>query len=186
MHAAPPTISGADLYAQVQVLRAQGHVTVTASPDPLEVRTDQVLVSADDAWCLGEAWDALLARSASNVLYLTRAFQVLWWQTLGMGRPCVIVGGDAEPHFIAPLYICDAVDLGRTVRLIGGTEVADYLDVIAAPGDVLRNAVSAAADRLEGEVVGDLCAPAVRPEDDVGGRRCLGGQQEGSSQRCKK
>lgn len=47
MHAAPPTISGADLYAQVQVLRAQGHVTVTASPDPLEVRTDQVLVSAD-------------------------------------------------------------------------------------------------------------------------------------------
>ena len=47
MHAAPPTISGADLYAQVQALRAQGRVTVAASPDPLVVRTDQVLVSAD-------------------------------------------------------------------------------------------------------------------------------------------
>jgi hypothetical protein len=46
-HRPVPTVAGADLYAQVQALQARGRVTVPASPAPMEVRDDQVLVSAD-------------------------------------------------------------------------------------------------------------------------------------------
>jgi CelD/BcsL family acetyltransferase involved in cellulose biosynthesis len=100
------------------------------------VATREVRV-ADDAWCLGEAWDALVARCASPGYFLTRSFQSLWWATLGEGDLRVLVGeAGGRPCFIAPLYISTVPDLGRTVRLIGGSEVADYLDLIAAPGDL--------------------------------------------------
>ncbi|HEU4733804.1 MAG TPA: hypothetical protein VFT22_38190 [Kofleriaceae bacterium] len=46
-HHPVPTVAGSDLYAQVQALQARGRVTVPASPQPIEVRDDQVLVSTD-------------------------------------------------------------------------------------------------------------------------------------------
>lgn len=93
---------------------------------------------ADDAWRLGAAWDSLVARSAAPGFFLTRTFQSIWWATLGAGELRVLVGEavGGAPCFIAPLHISDVPGLGRTVRLIGGSEVADYLDLIAAPEDL--------------------------------------------------
>jgi CelD/BcsL family acetyltransferase involved in cellulose biosynthesis len=102
--------------------------------------TTRALASADDAWCLGDAWDALLARSVTNVFFLTRLFQRIWWEELGEGRPLVLVGQNdgGAPLFIAPLSIAEVAGQGRTVQLIGGREVADYLDILAAPEDLER------------------------------------------------
>jgi CelD/BcsL family acetyltransferase involved in cellulose biosynthesis len=87
---------------------------------------------------MGEAWDGLLARGVSDVFFLTRNFQRIWWEELGDGRPLVLVGqnGGAEPLFIAPLCVAEIDGQGRTVQFIGGREVADYLDLIAAPDDL--------------------------------------------------
>jgi hypothetical protein len=46
-HREGPTFAGADLYAQVQVLQDKGRATVPASPHPIEVGIDQILVSVD-------------------------------------------------------------------------------------------------------------------------------------------
>jgi hypothetical protein len=96
------------------------------------------LTSSAEAWAPTVAWDDLLARSVSDVLFLTRTFQSIWWETLGEGQLRVLVGETdaATPRFIAPLCISEVAGLGRTVRLIGGSEVADYLDILAAPGDL--------------------------------------------------
>lgn len=98
----------------------------------------RALATAEDAWCLGNAWDLLLARSVSNVFFLTRVFQRIWWEELGEGRPLVLVGQGhgGLPLFIAPLSIVEVAGQGRTVQFIGGREVADYLDILAAPEDL--------------------------------------------------
>lgn len=107
------------------------------------------LTSAAEAWAIGAAWDTLLTGSVSNVFFLTRMFQSIWWDELGEGQLHVVVGESAgdRPRFIAPLYISQAPGLGRTVRQIGGSHVADYLDIIAAP-DELEWAWEATLDSL--------------------------------------
>ncbi len=96
------------------------------------------LTTGTEAWALGAAWDDLLTRSAANVIFLTCAFQSLWWETLGEGDLRVLVGEDeaGAPFFIAPLYLSSVDGLGRTVRLLGGVEVADYLDLVAGLDDL--------------------------------------------------
>jgi CelD/BcsL family acetyltransferase involved in cellulose biosynthesis len=103
----------------------------------LTVTTCEVTTPAD-AWSIGSAWDELLARSATNVIFLTRAFQSIWWEELGEGQLRLLVGeaDGGAPLFIAPLCVCEAPGLGRTVQFVGGREVADYLDIIAAPEDL--------------------------------------------------
>jgi CelD/BcsL family acetyltransferase involved in cellulose biosynthesis len=94
----------------------------------------RALTSSTAAWALGPAWDDLLARSVSNVPFLTRDFLAAWWETLGEGEAQVLVAG-AEPDrplVIAPLALCP--DGG--VRPIGAAVAADYLDLIAAPADL--------------------------------------------------
>jgi CelD/BcsL family acetyltransferase involved in cellulose biosynthesis len=112
---------------------------------------------------LQNEWNALLQRSATNVLFLTWEWQRAWWDTFGAGknlyllamrddsgaleaivplfsqetlldphaplpaisveRPLVVAGGEPQPSPSARLQ--------RTVHLVGGTEVSDYLDIIA-------------------------------------------------------
>lgn len=108
------------------------------------------------AWALGEAWDEVLARSVSPVYFLTRSFQQIWWESLGDGRLWVMLGEAGDRlEFIAPFYIAEVAELGRTVRSIGGTEVADYLDLIASPDSLavawrlVFNQLAAATDQWE-------------------------------------
>lgn len=102
----------------------------------LTISVREVSVGAE-AWAL-PGWETLLERSVSNVLFLSRTFQSHWWEALGEGDLRVLVGsqGEASPLFIAPLSISQVEGLGRTVWPVGGSEVADYLDIIAAPEDV--------------------------------------------------
>jgi CelD/BcsL family acetyltransferase involved in cellulose biosynthesis len=81
-------------------------------------------------------WNALLHRSATDTLFLTWEFQSTWWAHFGAGlelRVLTARGDDGRLAGIAPLYV-ERDQTGRgTLRLVGGLEVADYLDIIVTP-----------------------------------------------------
>ncbi|MDI7277938.1 MAG: GNAT family N-acetyltransferase [Anaerolineae bacterium] len=108
--------------------------------------------AAFDTLC--EEWDALLARSAFDTLFLRPAWLGTWWQVFGReGALRIVTVRDGRgnlvgvaPLFLAPL-MADArqpvPDLSyerpvpqpsatphETLLFVGGTEVTDYLDFI--------------------------------------------------------
>jgi len=82
---------------------------------------------------LGEAgWDRLVARSQSPAPFLGWSFQTIWWQAFGHA-PLRLLGtqdGAGEWVGMLPLYQAEP----GLLRLVGGTDVADYLDIVAAAG----------------------------------------------------
>jgi CelD/BcsL family acetyltransferase involved in cellulose biosynthesis len=104
---------------------------------------------------LREEWNPLLRRSATNTLFLTWEWQRAWWDSFGPGKSLFLVTIRDESGAllgIGPLFYQESpVDPAaslpaisverpiaivggepqRTVHLVGGTEVSDYLDIIA-------------------------------------------------------
>ncbi len=100
-------------------------------------------------------WNHLLQRSATNTVFLTCEWQRAWWNTFGQGRTLQLVAlRDEDGHLeaIVPLFVQDTLvdpsarlpyinierpatvhesDSRRTIHFIGGSEVSDYLDIIA-------------------------------------------------------
>ncbi|MCI0547860.1 MAG: GNAT family N-acetyltransferase [Candidatus Rokubacteria bacterium] len=83
---------------------------------------------------LGEgSWNALLAQSAERAPFLSWQWQTAWLEAFGRGRPLYLltVTDDAGALTgLLPLYEAAA---GR-YRQVGGTDVSDYLDLIAVAG----------------------------------------------------
>ena len=81
------------------------------------------------------AWDRLLDRSATNVPFLTWKFQTAWWQAFAVGELCLLGVRDDDGQWAGavPLYEL-ATPEGPVLRLVGGVDVADYLDLIASRG----------------------------------------------------
>ena len=116
-------------------------------------------------------WDALLSEASSNVVFLTRQWQQTWWDSFASEHCCqlkimsVRTDGGAlvgiAPLFVeqTPLPPVQAYSRGvprpergegeslRLLRLVGGVEVADYLDIIA-PVDRVREVWVALLDYL--------------------------------------
>ncbi len=112
------------------------------------------LYTDEAAWdALRDDWHALLQRSASPVLFLTWEWQRAWWASFGKGKElCLLAkrGSDGGLVGVAPLFMQDTLldahadlpgirvekpalvgDRLRTVHIVGGTEVSDYLDVLS-------------------------------------------------------
>jgi CelD/BcsL family acetyltransferase involved in cellulose biosynthesis len=121
------------------------------------------LVSPDE-------WDALLAGSASNVVFLTRQWLATWWRHFGAEGDCTLhllvlrdEGGALAG--IAPLFVAREPlppvkvyrrgeqrperegEPARVVQLVGGIDVADYLDVIA-PAERIEQVWASVLDYL--------------------------------------
>jgi len=82
-------------------------------------------------------WNALLARSRSDALFLTWEWQSTWWKHLGDGN-LLLLGFRAEDDGrlvgIAPLFWC-VTDQGQSLLfVIGCRDVSDYLDLIIERG----------------------------------------------------
>jgi CelD/BcsL family acetyltransferase involved in cellulose biosynthesis len=78
-------------------------------------------------------WTALLEQSSSRSVFMTPAWQREWLQAFGAGRPVrVLAVSDASGALagLLPLY----EEEPALWRIVGGVEVSDYLDLIAAPG----------------------------------------------------
>ena len=86
---------------------------------------------------LGEAaWNALLARSPIDVPFLTWQFQTSWWRAFGPADGLHLLGvqdGAGDWAGALPLYEAATPD-GPVLRIVGGIDVADYLDVVAVAG----------------------------------------------------
>lgn len=121
----------------------------------------EVLTTPDAFDALGETWNAVLARSATNTLFLTREWQRVWWQGLGDGQLQIIVlkDDDGTPVGIAPLFVEEDALGGAQVQFIGCKEVSDYLDFIFTQGRE-RECLEAVLGYLTGEV--DAGSPAPR------------------------
>ncbi len=81
---------------------------------------------------LGEDWNPLLARSQSNLIFLTYEWQKSWWQAYHPGELWIVVARTEEGHLvgIAPWFVEHRPD-ERVLRAIGCVDVTDYLAVIA-------------------------------------------------------
>lgn len=80
-------------------------------------------------------WNGLLTRSASPVVFLTWQWQTNWWNAFGRGRQLrllQVTEGGGQFIGVLPLY----AELGSdsTLRLVGGVDVSDYLDLLAVRG----------------------------------------------------
>lgn len=82
---------------------------------------------------LQEEWNRLLVSSSSDTIFLTWEWQSLWWEFFGRGHELLLLTARHEEELvgIAPFFY---VDEGTTLRLVGGTEISDYLDIIALSG----------------------------------------------------
>ena len=78
-------------------------------------------------------WNALVAESSAGSVFLTAQWQAQWLRSFGAGRPVrVLAATDATETLVGllPLY----EDEPGLWRMVGGVDVSDYLDLIAAPG----------------------------------------------------
>ncbi len=134
-------------------------------------------------------WDALVQRSTANVLFMTLEWQRAWWKSFGAGKNLRLLTvrdeGDALvaicPLFIQQTFIDPKTPLPeisverpksiahseprQTVHLVGGTEVSDYLDIIALP-EYHRGSSSLFLDALDQEdwqILDLRCIPAASP-----------------------
>ena len=81
-------------------------------------------------------WNDLLRRSRFDTIFLTWEWQTTWWRTLGAPRgPLYILAAREAERLVGilPLYLTSD-DAGRTLRVVGCFEVADYLDLIIEAG----------------------------------------------------
>jgi CelD/BcsL family acetyltransferase involved in cellulose biosynthesis len=93
---------------------------------------------------LGQEWNALLAASAADTVFLTWEWISTWWAIYGAGSRLYVLAvrdDDGALVGIAPLRIRKRARLGGLVRLrvlefigTGGDVTPEYLDLIARPG----------------------------------------------------
>ncbi|MEK7611043.1 MAG: GNAT family N-acetyltransferase [Patescibacteria group bacterium] len=76
---------------------------------------------------LSKEWSSLLSRSGANHLFLSPAFQEIWWRNFGRGDLQIVTlrKDDGLLVGLAPLMHDSGI-----LSLIGGEEIADYLDFI--------------------------------------------------------
>jgi CelD/BcsL family acetyltransferase involved in cellulose biosynthesis len=85
---------------------------------------------------LGQAgWNRLVERCRAPVPFATWQFQTAWYRAFGSGPLHLLAAQDGEGEYVGllPLFESPSPD-GPAVRLVGGTDVADYLDLIAVAG----------------------------------------------------
>jgi len=95
-------------------------------------RRIQLHTAPDSLERLGPEWDRLRADSDSDLFFSGSAWQILWWRHFGHDYlPRIVTFRDCCGRMIgiAPLMTPRA-DPDQTLLLIGGTEIADYLDLI--------------------------------------------------------
>ncbi len=81
-------------------------------------------------------WNALLRRSDTDTIFLTHEWQSTWWRFFAPGRDLFLLAlrERGELVGIAPFYRQRLPEGQAVIQLIGGTEISDYLNLIALPG----------------------------------------------------
>jgi CelD/BcsL family acetyltransferase involved in cellulose biosynthesis len=104
-----------------------------------------------EALGIGEAgWNRLVERCRAPVPFATWQFQTTWFRAFAPGPLHLLAAQDGAGEWVGvlPLYETPTPD-GPVLRLVGGTDVADYLDLIALAGreeEVWKAVLPALAD----------------------------------------
>lgn len=146
---------------QAEGRRERGRPGVRGAPDASTGALRVVVVDSPEAWrALAPAWNALLARSAADTVFLTWEWLSTWAACFGgpdLGLFILTVYDGRELVGVAPWCIRRR-GVGplriRKVEFLGAPEAgSDYLDVFAAPGRE-REVARALHDFLHGEARG--------------------------------
>jgi CelD/BcsL family acetyltransferase involved in cellulose biosynthesis len=93
---------------------------------------------------LEQEWNELLAESITHVPFLRHEYLKIWWETLGGGEwaqadlAVVTARKNGRLVGIAPLYFVPQNRDGQAaLMLLGSIEIADYLDLIVRPEDLV-------------------------------------------------
>jgi len=138
---------------------------------------------------LYEEWNALLQQSTTNVLFMTWEWQRAWWESFGVGKNLrlftirdekdalvAICPLFVQQTFVDPKAALPEISVERpkaivhgeprqTAHLVGGTEVSDYLDLIALP-EHHQEACALLLDafaREDWQILDLRCIPAASP-----------------------
>jgi CelD/BcsL family acetyltransferase involved in cellulose biosynthesis len=85
-------------------------------------------------------WNGLLARSATDVVFLTAEWQRLWWQAFADEQLLIVLAErDGEAVALAPVFAVEG-----SVSLVGSGN-SDYLDFIGPPDEAVLAAMLEAA-----------------------------------------
>jgi len=94
---------------------------------------------------MAEAWNALVAESASHVPFLRYEYLTTWWEFKGGGEwetgELYVIAAQTEAGElvgIAPLFFTQNLDGKNALMFLGSFEISDYLDVIVRPEDISR------------------------------------------------
>lgn len=85
---------------------------------------------------LAGEWNTLLRHSDTDTIFLTHEWQSTWWRFFSPGRELILLALREQRKLvgIAPLYRQQSEDGRAVIQLVGGTDISDYLNVIALPG----------------------------------------------------
>jgi len=86
---------------------------------------------------LKEGWAELLENNNGASIFQTLEWNLSWWDSFGDGRELLILAfydGEGMLSGIAPLYSNQPRDGRRILKLVGGIDLSDYLDLICKLG----------------------------------------------------
>jgi CelD/BcsL family acetyltransferase involved in cellulose biosynthesis len=89
-----------------------------------------------DALGIGETgWNRLVERCRAPVPFATWQFQTAWFRAFAPGPLHLLAAQDGAGEWVGVLPLYETLtDGGPALRLVGGTDIADYLDLIAVAG----------------------------------------------------
>ncbi len=98
---------------------------------------------------LYDDWNALLAKSNLNLIFLTWEWQSIWWRAYEPGQLWLLAIYDDDDVLmgIAPWFIQTTPDNERVLRTIGCVDVTDYLGLIVS-AEAENDVISALSDYL--------------------------------------
>ncbi len=86
---------------------------------------------------LERGWEALLDNNKRATIFQTPEWNRIWWENFRPGKELMLLafaGEGISPAGIAPLYSTQSTGGQRVLRIVGGIDLSDYLDLIYHTG----------------------------------------------------
>lgn len=97
-----------------------------------------IITNIEEISMMKNEWNQLLKESFFQTPFLRNEYLVAWWKHKGGGEwenafLSILVARDNNKKLlgVAPFYITETTNKKNVLRLVGGIEISDYLDILA-------------------------------------------------------